>query len=301
MAEARIPVDLRNPGQVFACLGLMEAAEILFAGAEVTGGYCWEAGATQAQFRLDVTGVADPVLEILRFLQGAEAVALAPEGSELRAAEEGVATAPYGEAGVYPCPPPKTPAALPAQLRCGGVALPLGHWADGRHIGRDNVKFWAGAGGYSGAALARDGLEPINGLGDNASAVAATNPFAFTAPQTSSFRFDWRRDYVPRDLGFSPNDHKSAMTMQGYPLVELLAAAGLEHARPRRLENKLHYRYGVSDLMLPTALARPVLGAQAVCGPIRIFSMTLGWPGKEGQARCIINAIEVSNQEDERR
>jgi CRISPR-associated protein Csb3 len=29
MAEASIPVDLINPGQVFACLGLMEAAEIL--------------------------------------------------------------------------------------------------------------------------------------------------------------------------------------------------------------------------------------------------------------------------------
>lgn len=29
MAEAMIPVDLRNPGQIFACLGFMEAAEIL--------------------------------------------------------------------------------------------------------------------------------------------------------------------------------------------------------------------------------------------------------------------------------
>jgi hypothetical protein len=27
MAEASIPVDLLNPGQVFACLGFMEAAE----------------------------------------------------------------------------------------------------------------------------------------------------------------------------------------------------------------------------------------------------------------------------------
>ncbi len=34
MAEATIPVDLRNPGQVFACLGLMEAAEVLLGPAE---------------------------------------------------------------------------------------------------------------------------------------------------------------------------------------------------------------------------------------------------------------------------
>ncbi len=29
MASATVPVDLLNPGQVFACLGIMEAAEIL--------------------------------------------------------------------------------------------------------------------------------------------------------------------------------------------------------------------------------------------------------------------------------
>jgi hypothetical protein len=34
MAEASIPVDLLNPGQVFACLGFMEAADILLGDAE---------------------------------------------------------------------------------------------------------------------------------------------------------------------------------------------------------------------------------------------------------------------------
>ena len=33
MSEAFIPVDLYNPGQVFACLGFMEAADILLGGA----------------------------------------------------------------------------------------------------------------------------------------------------------------------------------------------------------------------------------------------------------------------------
>ena len=38
MATSTIPVDLRNPGQVFACLGLMETAEALGLG-EVEGGF----------------------------------------------------------------------------------------------------------------------------------------------------------------------------------------------------------------------------------------------------------------------
>ena len=33
MAEASIPVDLFNPGQVFACLGIMELADEVLGGA----------------------------------------------------------------------------------------------------------------------------------------------------------------------------------------------------------------------------------------------------------------------------
>src|SRR6266478_2404604 len=39
MAEAAIPVDLSNPGQVFACLGFLEAADALVGDAE--GGFDW--------------------------------------------------------------------------------------------------------------------------------------------------------------------------------------------------------------------------------------------------------------------
>ena len=42
MADASIPVDLFNPGQVFACLGFMEAAELLLEGAKFAdaNGFC---------------------------------------------------------------------------------------------------------------------------------------------------------------------------------------------------------------------------------------------------------------------
>jgi CRISPR-associated protein Csx14 len=173
------------------------------------------------------------------------------------------------------------------------------HWADGPATGRDNVKFWAGAAGYPGAALARDALQIVHSLGGNALADATADPFSLSAPQSSSFRFDWRRDYIPLDAGFSPNVH-GAVQMVGFPLVELLAAVGLQNARPERPDprDKLAYRYGVSNLRLPTAHVRVILGAQSLwrhpfqAFPIRIFRMRLGWPGQEGQARCIIDAQE---------
>ncbi len=290
MAEARVPVDLLNPGQVFACLGLMEAAEILCGPCEGSFGYM--AGETRTVFTLRVEGDADPVHETIAFLSRAEAVAVAPRGSALSAGKWEVRTI-EAEDATSPSPQPDTPATLPAILTDGGARwLRLDHWADGSS-GRDAVKFWAGSGGYPGVALARDGLAFIAKLGDNSLTDACVDPFALSSRQSSSFRFDWRRDYVALDAGFSPNDH-GGIAMMGFPLVEMLAAIGLQNARPARPNprDKLAYIYGASNAMLPTVLARAVLGGEGMGFPIRHFRMRLGWPGQEGQARCIIDAQE---------
>jgi CRISPR-associated protein Csx14 len=191
----------------------------------------------------------------------------------------------------FPSAAPDTPAALPTILVAADNRIPLEHWADGSS--RDNVKFWAGLRGCPGAALARDALALVRQLGDNALSEAAADPFNVPAPQSSSFRFDWRRDYIPLDAGFSPNAH-GTVEMVGYPLVELLAAIGLQNARPARIKprDKLAYRYGISSAPLPTVFARAVLGGAGLGFPIRTFRMRLGWPGQEGQARCIIDAYE---------
>jgi CRISPR-associated protein Csb3 len=288
MATSSIPVDLRNPGQVFACLGLMEAAEILIGPA--TGGFVGQKPETQVRFTLTTPGADDPVLTVLRFLTQAEVVALAPAGSDLAAKEPGVGTQDAVPSATYPCPLPETPSALPAILVGPGGDFPISSWADGAHIGRDNMKFWAGAGGYSGAALTRDALDLVRPLAGDGLPAAAADPFAFARPQSSSFRFAWQRDYTALDVGFSPNDHPE-IRMVGYPLVELLAAIGLQHARPLRL-NKLLYRYGVWGVELPTLFARAMLGLGNPGFPIRTFTMKLGWPGQEGQARCITDALE---------
>jgi CRISPR-associated protein Csx14 len=297
MASATIPVDLRNPGQVFACLGLMEAAEILLK-TQCEGGFDYRDAEIATTFSLHADGVDDPVTTVLRFLTRAEVKALVPRGFALSTEKWDVATV-ICDGAVFSIAVPDSPAALPIMLTDGKDEILIDHWADGPETGRDNVKFWAGAAGYPGAALARDALGIVGSLGDNALAAASSDPFAVSAPQSSSFRFDWRRDYIPLDAGFSPNAHGSVQ-MVGYPLVELLAAIGLQNARPQRPDSrdKLAYRYGVSNLRLPTLYARVILGAQALWHhpiqrfPIRTFRMRLGWPGQEGQARCIIDAQE---------
>jgi CRISPR-associated protein Csb3 len=290
MATATIPVDLRNPGQVFACLGFMEAAEILCA--PCVGRFGYRASEMQTTFTLKTDDSNDPFATVLCFLAHADAKAIVPKGSGLSTTKWKVETIEQEDAE-FPCREPDSPAALPIVLTNGKWSIPVDHWADGPSSGRDNVKFWAGSGGYPGAALARDALQIVRGLGDNTLAAAAGDPFSVLAPQSSSFRFDWRRDYIPLDSGFSPNEH-TAMTMVGYPLVELLAAIGLQHARPARPDrrDKLVYRYGVSNAEMPMVFARAVLGAEGLGFPIRVFRMRLGWPGQEGQARCIIDAQE---------
>jgi CRISPR-associated protein Csb3 len=287
MAEATIPVDLRNPGQVFACLGLMEAAEILVG--PVEGSFGYRRAETNTVFSLAVGGPEDPVERVLAFLRKAEVEAEAPKGSRLSLTKWKLLCH-VRKDPVFPAPIPDSPATLPVFLCAEGKRIPIEYWLDD---GRDNVKFWAGQGGYPGAALARDALAPLKLLGHNALAEARTDPFGVAAPQSSSFRFDWRRDYIPMEVGFSPNRH-TGITMVGYPLVEILAAIGMQHARPERpnRRDKLTYRYGVSNARTPTLLARAVLGAQSLGFPMRAFRMRLGWPGQEGQARCIIDAEE---------
>jgi CRISPR-associated protein Csb3 len=291
MAEAAIPVDLFNPGQVFACLGFMEAAEILLGGA--CGGFDWSGPETR--FLLRAEGDADPVASVLAFLADAEVFALTPQATSYDLAKWNIPAAPEREPGVLDLPPPDTPATLSALLKGPGPEgapheVRVSHWGDPTM--RDNVKFWAGSGGYPGAALFRDALELVR----HRLRQETGDPFGVAALQSSSFRFDWRRDYIPIDAGFSPNAH-GKVDMLGYPVVEMLAAIGMTHARPLR-HDKLSYSYAVlgrapADVLAPLALHRAALGcAPLPLRPRRRFGFTLGWPGQEGQARCILDVTE---------
>ena len=290
MAVASIPVDLTNPGQVFACLGFVEAADVLLDAVE--GGFDWQ-DPDEVRFCLAASGNADPIVRVLRFLDEATVKSVAPVGSVHSTEKWKVDTiAVSSQSGVFPFPEPKSPATLPVQLEdAAGHFIVIDYWGD--ETQRDNVKFWAGSGGYPGAGLVRDALDLIRGhiVG------SAGDPFALAARQNSSFRFDWRRDYVPIDAGFSPNMHGD-VAMQGHPAVELLAAIGMTHARPLR-HTKLEYSYGVAGVtgsaLYAPFLLRAALGARQPLFPgmrFRRFHTQLDWPGQENQARCITDVTE---------
>ena len=289
MAESSIPVDLLNPGQVFACIGLLDAADVLLGGA--TGIFDWSTE-RDTRFRLATANEEPPVERVIRFLEASEIVTRVPAQSpnvERWKASWGAAPEVDRPGHSFPFPDPDSPATLPVLLRDGdGNEIALDYWGDATKW-RDNVKFWAGAAGYPGAAIARDALGIVRGKMRQ----HATDPFALSGPQTSSFRFDWRRDYIPVQDGFSPNRHGKAIQMVGFPLVEILAAIGATNARPRR-KTKLEYRYGVLGAtdgpLLDPLFHRAALGAETspVPGrPFRRFVMHLDWPGQEDQARCI--------------
>lgn len=291
MGEASIPADLVNPGQVFACLGFVEAADVLLGGAR--GGFDWRYG-EDVRFRLESSGDENPVARVLRFLEEAEVVSLAPPNSDNSTKKWGIDTVSV-QSHAFPFDDPQSSATLPARLLdSAGKSIVIDYWGDKTQ--RDNVKFWAGSGGYPGVGLVRDALGLVRGrTADHVDA-----PFSLAAEQSSSFRFDWRRDYVPIDSGFSLNPHPH-MTTQGYPVVELMAAIGVTHARPLQ-RDKLNYGYGVAgasgtDLYDPIFL-RAALGTRQPPFPgmpFRWFSMRLDWPGQENQARCITNVIEETS------
>jgi len=302
MATGSVPVDLFNPGQVFACLGLMEVAEITCG--HTVAGFDWS-DSDSARFLLRVEGDADPVAAGLAFLARARVHALAPYASALDSSKWSVPTHELPQGSPFPIPTPSSPATLPAALALDDHEVVLDSWGDGRRRGvittrRDNVKFWGGSGGYPGVALLRDALDAVRADVE----ASRLDPFSLAAPQSSSFRFDWRRDYIPIDAGFSLNEHGHIKAV-GYPLVEVLAAIGLNYARPERVA-KLIYRYAVagrsdawrSELaaLLPPPFLRAALGVAPVPFPTRIFTMQLGWPGKENQSRCITNVLEEAAQ-----
>jgi CRISPR-associated protein Csx14 len=281
MSASTIPVDLRNPGQVFACLGFLEIARVLHG--TVRGGF------EERAFHLTTETGEDPFAAVLAFLRECEVVALAPlgHGEPDTWVSSGNVPLRLAKSPTYPVAIPQSPATLVAELHSARGTVRVDHWGDATQ--RDNVKFWAGAGGYPGAALLRDALELARPQLDD----ARTDPFAIHAPMSSSFRFDWRRDYVPIATGFSLNRH-SHMVSQGYPLTELLAAVGLTHARPLRPgRDKLSYRYGaLMGTDRHPAMLRAALGCAPLPHPIRTFRIRMDWPGKAGQARCITDVVE---------
>lgn len=307
MVLPSIPVDLANPGQVFACLGFLEAANALLGSAE--GGFAW-ASEGGPRFELRADGGRDPFRMTLEFLKDAEIRRLVPRGyvepTNQRKSKRGKGP-PEANLGVPPGAPSDVAMAggrlcvvdtfpsaeadrftLPVRLsRAGdGRAIDLTHWCDGSS--RNPFKLFAGQQGS--AAIVEQMRDALRKMWDARHDELVRDPFGQTVPlMGSSFKLDARKAWTAIGVGFCPSDH--GMAVESSPLVELLAAVGLEHARPDRFDAR-EVRYAAWQGLLSPMLARAALGGVGVGVPRRTFRFTLD---SAGENKVVTSAREEIN------
>jgi CRISPR-associated protein Csx14 len=300
MAEASIPVDLLNPGQVFACLGFLEAGDVLLGDAE--GGFDWGDEA-HVRFVLRGPGAENPFAVVLNFLAEAKIRRWAPVGytepPPKRKAPPGndgdddpTAADDVPRSESFPARE-GDPMALPIRLEvCGRPPIDLGHWADGSRR-RNDFKLYAGnrsAYGIARAMLRGTRKKPtkkqsvgdiktqgVEGLWGLQREELTARPFDVLTLMHGRFNFDARGSWTALGAGYSPDEQGHGIAAS--PVVEMLAAWGLEHARPVEYETR-KVRYGAWGGLVPPILARPVLSCANVALPVRRFRFVLELPGR---------------------
>ena len=278
MAESSIPVDIFNPGQVFACLGFLEAADVLCGDAE--GEFDWN-DEVEVNFHLRSDGDENPFAMVLGFLAQAEVKALAPKAwrpkkelakaSDLERLEEELCR--QQESEVFPCASPDKSSAMPIQIFNSNKSITLGHWADGSS--RNEFKLYAGNRSALKIATAMTG--EIAHLWREKKDELIERPFDVTTPMGGSFNFDPRGAWTTIDAGYSPNNQKHQV--EASPVVELMAAWGLENARPEEFEIR-KVRYAVWGVALQLILARVALIGGISVIPMKRFRFELDMSGK---------------------
>lgn len=311
MADASIPVDLLNPGQVFASLGFLEAADVLLGDAE--GGFDWTDEAN-VRFHLRVSGGQNPFVTVLGFLAEVKPERWAPIGYADPPPKKGDTDAEdEDEAADDSEPDPDAtpgdgnallelsetfPAArgdsLALPIRLGGESssmIELSHWADGST--RKTFKLYSG--NRSADRIARAMLLGVRKKPTKKQAIGAyktkgiaqlwaeqrdamtERPFDVLTPMGGSFNFDPRGAWTAIDAGYSPNKQKHQVAAS--PVVEFLAALGLENARPDEFETR-KVRYSAWGMLLPPDLARVAIFGGVTALPQKRYRFELALSGK---------------------
>ena len=226
MADSTIPVDLLNPGQVFACLGFLEASDILCGEAE--GRFEWNDG-ENVRFCLRANGRDNPFETVLAFLADAELTAVAPQDWRPKKVELEMneAAGRLLRTNTFPEPSPDTGFALPVRITGlttdqRKVQVVLDHWADGSS--RNNFKLYSGnrsAIDITRAMVLGTHAPPRRGqnIGDLKTKglrqlweenrfTLLQSPFDATVPMGGSFNFDPRGAWTAIDIGYSLNTQK---------------------------------------------------------------------------------------------
>lgn len=222
-----VNVDPTNPGQFFACCGLLELADRLWPGTEVAGGFA------DSDRRFHLSGIGT-LVGLVQKVAEAEVNLLDEEDIYSGRVTVGVGTPP--------------------------LVLDWWHEAGGRRDAKD-LKVWAGT--MESHGIARAMQQAMRGEQFrspdlfNVGMVVSDHGGKKKEP----YYFDARRapNAHARDVGFSAND--LGLTTTAFPAVEFLCLVGLQRCLPRRNGNTRIYDYFTwSDPLVPALLPAAVLG-----------------------------------------
>lgn len=215
--DITLAVELRNPGQFFACCGTLELASRLWPESE--GWFAIDNNG--ATFQISTySGHNDPLGEIVRRLcEPAELVARAEDHDH------------------YPQADRKPVVITPFDLR-------LDWWLHSDRGGdKSELKTWAGQ---------QTPERNFNGLrgswrkiiNRNSEEIGTRKLFSQRRPTKGRFGLDPASSWEALDVGFSPDEQ--GIAVQTSPATEILAAIGLQRCRPKPdPDNKRWFAYSV--------------------------------------------------------
>lgn len=228
MSRASIPVDLFNPGQVFACLGFMEVAEVILGSTQ--GGFDWISNGG-ARFYLEAPDSHNPFAVVLDYVSDVNTSVewLSPD----RAIKERDGGDTIVIEGISASKIPK-PAYLPARLRRrlddSDAIVTFGYWAD--DSSRFSVILKKSTNGASSHVRFHNGLSAIR---EHDLSAAVSDPMNLSSRTDSLFRLDPRGSVDPINAGTSPDKLRKGgidVRVVTYPICEIMAVIGLENSRP---------------------------------------------------------------------
>jgi CRISPR-associated protein Csx14 len=218
--DISVNVDIRNPGQFFACCGLLEISSRLWPGSE---GW-FEIAGRRATYRIATNnGHRDPLGEIVRTVSQPDTVI-----------ETDVD---YYDAALRP-------------LMLVPVDLRLDWWIDGGVNMKSPLKMWAGQ---------QRPLRIMTDM-QTESRHLQPGPKIFNESRSMTGRFgiDAASSWTARGLGWSPHEQKIAWPT--YPATEIFAAIGLQRCRPQPNARWFAYHIWTCPLEIAVAPAAAVMG-----------------------------------------
>lgn len=253
-----VVVDPTNPGQFFACCGLLELADRLWSGAE--GWF----GEKDRQFHLAGGGSLEELVDAIA-------------SSELSICDE------------------TDPTSSPFEI--GAPFRPLRiDWWETDSTARD-LKVWAGTMESYGIAYAMQQAmkdERFRNADLFDVGMVVMNPEDPTKKK-EPYYYDARRapNAHSRDVGFAPND--LGMTSTAFPAVELLCVIGLQVARPAFTEERRIYDYFTWPIAIPPNLLLPATTGNLGVRPVRGYRFENWFRTGQKKHKAFRSAVPLPN------